>query len=143
MSDYGFEADLRVGTNRHIPFAENQFDFLVSWNVLHYEDNEADIQQALVECRRVLKPGGRFFVSTTGPEHKILQDSTTLGSHRYRIGREDDFRQGQVFFYFDAPNYIHHYFSQVFGDIQVGRTHDFLFTETLDWFIVTGVKPQV
>jgi ubiquinone/menaquinone biosynthesis C-methylase UbiE len=140
IAEYGFEADLRVGTNRAIPFDDNQFDFLVSWNVLHYEDNEADIQQALAEYGRVLKPGGRLFVSTTGPEHKILRNSTTLGGHRYQIGRDDDFRKGQVYFYFDAPNYIHHYFSQVFSDIQVGRTHDFLLTETLDWFIVTGVK---
>lgn len=136
----GYEVDLRVGTNRSLPFPDNEFDFLVSWNVIHYEDNEPDLRSAIAEYCRVLKPGGRFFISTTGPEHKILRDSTTLGGHRYRIGREDDFRKGQVFFYFDAANYINYYFSECFSNVMVGRTHDCLFTDTLDWFIVTGVK---
>ena len=98
------------------------------------------MKNAIEEYRRVLKPGGRFFISTTGPEHLILKDSRTLGAHRYQIGRADDFRKGQVFFYFDAPNYIQHYFAEHFKDVLVGRTHDLLFTATLDWFIITGVK---
>jgi ubiquinone/menaquinone biosynthesis C-methylase UbiE len=137
----GVDADLRVGTNRQLPFLDNTFDFLVSWNVIHYENTEPDMRAAIAEYQRVLKPGGRFFVSTTGPEHKILQDGKTLGGHRYEIGRADDFRKGQVYFYFDAPNYIQMYFGEQFRDVLVGRTHDMLLTETLDWFIVTGVKP--
>ncbi|MDH4187792.1 MAG: class I SAM-dependent methyltransferase [Nitrospira sp.] len=140
LARLGLNADLRVGTNRCLPFADNEFDFLVSWNVIHYEDNEAAICEAIAEYHRVLAPGGRFFVSTTGPEHKILRDSDTLGGHRYRIGRDDDFRKGQVFFYFDAPNYVQCYFSRLFSKVLVGRTHDFLMTETLDWFVATGVK---
>lgn len=136
----GHTAELQVGTNRTIPYPDDHFDFLVSWNVLHYEECEADILAGLAEYRRVLKPGGRFFLSTTGPDHKILKNSTTLGGHRYLINREDDFRKGEVFFYFDTPNYIRHYFSQSFTQIQVGRTHDQLFTETLDWYVVTGLK---
>lgn len=140
LAELGYRADLLVGTNRSLPFPDNEFDFLVSWNVLHYEDNETAIREALREYRRVLKPAGRFLISTTGPEHKILRNSETLGGHRYLIGREDDFRKGQVFFYFDAPNYIHYYFSECFSNVLVGRTHEFLFTETLDYFLVTGVK---
>ncbi|WP_456324636.1 class I SAM-dependent methyltransferase [Desulfonauticus submarinus] len=136
----GYIADLRVGTNCQLPFCDNEFDLLVSWNVLHYEDNEHSIEDAILEYHRVLKKGGRFFLSTTGPEHKILKDSITLGNHRYQIGRKDDFRRGQIFFYFDAPNYLHFYFSKYFEDILIGRTHDHLMTETLDWFIATGVK---
>jgi len=88
----------------------------------------------------VLKPGGRLLLSTTGPEHKILDGGETLGGHRYRIGRRDDFRTGEIHFFFDAPDYIHHYFGDAFRDVLVGRTHDRLFTATLDWWIVTAVK---
>ncbi|HEY9759833.1 MAG TPA: class I SAM-dependent methyltransferase [Oculatellaceae cyanobacterium] len=140
MQSLNHECDLRIGTNRSLPFEENEFDFLVSWNVLHYEDNESDISKGLSEYRRVLKPSGRLFVSTTGPDHMILKNSKTLGAHRYQIGREDDFRKGETYFYFDAPNYIEHYFGEFFDDVLVGRTHDVLFTDTLDWFIVTGLK---
>lgn len=140
LARLGHQADIRVGTNRSLPFPDGSFDYLVSWNVLHYEDNEADIEAGIQEYHRVLKPGGRFFLSTTGPEHKILIGGETLGGHRYRIGREDDFRKGQVYFYFDSPNYIRHYFSKLFPNVLVGRTHDELLTETLDWFIVSGEK---
>jgi SAM-dependent methyltransferase len=136
----GYESDLRVGANRTLPFQDNEFDFLVSWNVVHYEDNEVAIREAIAEYHRVLKPGGRFFVSTTGPEHKILMSSTSLGKHRYCIGRQDDFRKGQVFFYFDTDTDAKFYFSEKFSEVLVGRIHNFLLTETLDSFIVTGVK---
>lgn len=140
LKSLGYASDLRQGTNRNLPFKNDQFDYLVSWNVLHYEDTEADIRDAIAEYARVLKPGGRFFLSTTGPEHKILKDGATVGPHLYRIGRRGDFRKGQTFFYFDSPGYIRYYFKENFAEVMVGRTNDFLFTESLDWFVVTGLK---
>jgi ubiquinone/menaquinone biosynthesis C-methylase UbiE len=140
LARLGHSADLRVGTNRALPFPDDQFDFLVSWNVIHYENTAEAIREALAEYRRVLKPGGRFFISTTGPEHKILEGSTPLGGHRHLIGREDDHRKGQVFYYFDTAEHARDCFSEYFADVLVGRTHDRLFTATLDWFIVSGVR---
>jgi len=140
ISGLGYSCDLRISSNSSMPFEDDEFDYLVSWNVIHYEDNEEKMQQAIKEYHRVLKPGGRFFISTTGPEHLILKDSIALAGHRYRIGKEDDFRKGQVFYYFDTPENIQHHFSKLFRNVMVGRTHDFLMTDTLDWFIITGIK---
>jgi len=140
LARLGTKADLRAGTNRDLPFGNDQFDLLVSWNVIHYETTEIDIRRALSEYHRVLRPGGRFVVSTTGPDHKILQGCEALGEHRYRIGRKDDFRCGEILYCFDEPAHIMECFSPPFLDVLVGRTHDFLFSATLDWFIVTGRK---
>lgn len=137
----GLTADLKVGTNQHLPFDSNSFDYLVSWNVLHYEGSEKNIQLALQEYQRVLKPNGRLFMSSTGPTHKILQDAQVLGKHLYQIGRKDDFRKGQVHFFFDDTRYIDFYLKPYFSELQIGRILDHLFTETLDWWIITGVKP--
>lgn len=138
----GLSADLRTGSNRKLPYADDTFDYLVSWNVLHYEGEEQGIVEGIAEFARVLKPGGRLLLSTTGPEHRIVaKDGKTLGNHRYLIGDKDDFRKGQVHFFFDAPNYLRQYFEPKFSNLQIGRTHDALFTSTLDWWIVTGVKP--
>jgi SAM-dependent methyltransferase len=137
----GRNIDVRVGLNRSLPFDDDFFDFLVSWNVLHYERSEEAIRQGIAEYARVLRPGGRLILSTTGPDHKILAGAHTVGSHLYEIGRGDDFRQGERFFYFDAPNYLHYYFDGTFDEVMIGRTHDRLFTETLDWWLVTGRKP--
>ena len=140
LNKLGYVADLREGANRSLPFGDEEFDFLVSWNVLHYEDNETAIREAIAEYQRVLKAGGRIFLSTTGPEHKILKDNRQLGKNRFQIGRKDDFRSGEVYFYFETPENVYAYLSEQFSNVLVGRTHDFLFTETLDWFIATGVK---
>ena len=131
---------MKAGTNRQLPFETGTFDLLTSWNVIHYEDNEQSMIEAIREYARVLKPGGRFIISTTGPDHLILKDSTTLGNHRYKIGRDDDFRKGQVYFYFDAPNYIHYYFDKDFRDVLVGRTRGDLFSGIQDYWIITGIK---
>lgn len=141
LSHVGIDAELRVGTNTSLPFPDDNFDYLVSWNVIHYESNEKDMLAAIQEYARILKKGGRIFVSTTGPKHKILKDATSIAPHQYRIGRQDDHRKGQVFFYFDQPDEIQRIFSTAFSDILIGRTHDHLFTETLDWFIVSASKP--
>jgi SAM-dependent methyltransferase len=134
----GVTADLRVGKNTELPFEDKTFDFLVSWNVLHYEDNEDDMIRAIKEYARVLKSGGRLLLSTTGPKHKILEGARALGGHRYEIGRADDFRRGTVYFYFDSEEYLHYYFGLGFSNVQTGRTEDRLITSTLDWFIVTA-----
>ena len=140
----GIKADLRVGTNRDIPFEDHSFDYLISWNVLHYEGNESRIKEAIKEYARVLKPGGRIILSTGGPENRILRDGTayctTLGNHLYEISRADDFRIGQVHFFFDSSNYLEYYFTPFFGEIQTGRLQDNLFREKIDWLLFTGIK---
>ena len=135
-----YQATIKVGFNKKLPFENDAFDYLVSWNVIHYEDNERDMERAIAEYARVLKPGGRLFLSTTGPQHMILRDSKLLGCHRYQIGRSDDFRRGQVYFYFDSPQYIAFYFSKHFENVLVGRVNDFLFTAYQDYFIVTATR---
>jgi SAM-dependent methyltransferase len=143
MRACGYDARVLVGTNRALPFPDCTFDYLVAWNVVHYEDNEADFRAALREYCRVLRPGGRLFVSTTGPEHKILDGAEKLGPHRYRIGREDDFRRGQVFFYLETEEAARAYFSESFEQVMTGRTLGRYFTDTLDAILVTGVKGEV
>jgi ubiquinone/menaquinone biosynthesis C-methylase UbiE len=141
LKSLNFDADLKLGDNKSIPFPDNYFDYLVSWDVLHYEGTEERIDKAIEEYARVLKSGARFFISTLAPKHTILNGSKTVGSHMYEIGRDDDFRKGQVFFYFDSPNYIEYYFSKYFSDIHIGRSTIDLITEVNDTFAITGVKP--
>ena len=140
MADTGYKADLRSGTNSEIPFSDNFFDYIVSWDVIHYEGSEDRVLQAIREYNRVLKPGGRLYLSTVAPDHTILRGSKTLGNHRYEIGREDDFRKGESFFYFDSPNYLNFYFSELFSDIRVGRVTLDYFDEINDTFILTAVN---
>lgn len=143
LREMGYESDLRPGDNRNIPFPDEYFDYIVPWDVLHYEGEENRIIEAIAEYHRVLKPGGRIFLSTVAPDHTILNGSETLGNHQYRIGRDDDFRKGQIFFYFDAPQYLKFYFSKYFVDILIGRSTLDNFVEINDTFFLTGVRKKL
>ena len=136
----GIDCVLSEGTNTSIPFPGNQFEFLVSWNVLHYESDEDAIMAALIEYRSKLKPGGRIFISTTGPTHKILVGSEKIGKNLFLIGRDGDMRVGQTFFYFENEDEIRRIFGSVFDDVRIGRTISDIFTDKLDWYIITGTS---
>lgn len=58
---------------QHLPFAEASFDVVMANHMLFHVP---DIEQAVIECRRVLKPGGIFIASTNSlhnmPELQVL-----------------------------------------------------------------------
>jgi ubiquinone/menaquinone biosynthesis C-methylase UbiE len=52
----GYRPDLRVADAEHLPFADETFDVVYSYGVMHHSP---DTQQCLQEAWRVLKPGGQ------------------------------------------------------------------------------------
>jgi SAM-dependent methyltransferase len=55
FAQQGLAADLREADGEHLPFADNEFDFVFAHGVVQYTAGD----RALVaECRRVVKPGG-------------------------------------------------------------------------------------
>lgn len=58
--------DYKVINIMDIPFPENSFDIVIANHMLYHVP---DVQQALSEVRRVLKPNGTFYCSTIGAKH--------------------------------------------------------------------------
>lgn len=56
---YGFEGKLSVADSETLPFADNSFDLVYSWGVIHHTP---DTSAAAKEIMRVCKPGGRVIV---------------------------------------------------------------------------------
>ncbi len=52
---FGLRCDLRVADAESLPFADQSFDWVYSWGVLHHTP---DTEKAISEVFRVLKPGG-------------------------------------------------------------------------------------
>ncbi len=56
----GFEVEGRVADAEHLPYDEDTFDVVVGHAVIHHVP---DVELALREVLRVLKPGGRFAIA--------------------------------------------------------------------------------
>ena len=55
-------AEIEQGVATALPYKDAQFDLVIMVEVLRYLDR-ADTEKALAEARRVLKPGGKLFVT--------------------------------------------------------------------------------
>jgi tellurite methyltransferase len=68
--------NFRVAEVAALPFANEQFDVVISSAVLHFAKGESHFNQMVDEMWRVLKPGGMFFArlaSSIGLEGRIRQ----------------------------------------------------------------------
>lgn len=59
LAHYGMDPDVRIGDAEALTFPDDSFDVVYSNGVLHHIP---DMAQAFREIRRVLKPGGRFYI---------------------------------------------------------------------------------
>jgi ubiquinone/menaquinone biosynthesis C-methylase UbiE len=55
LGAYGLSSTLECADAEHLPFADNSFDIVYSWGVLHHSP---DTPRAVEEVHRVLRPGG-------------------------------------------------------------------------------------
>ena len=54
---HGFSSNLQRVDAEKLPFADNEFDLVYSWGVIHHSERPEEI---LKEIHRILKPGGQF-----------------------------------------------------------------------------------
>jgi len=84
----GIDAEYRVALGEGLPYDEGTFDAVLSYDVF---EHVRDVRQTLLECRRVLKPGGRLFVVFPGffhPKEHHLALATRMPCVHYFFGAE-------------------------------------------------------
>jgi SAM-dependent methyltransferase len=64
--------DASVADVRALPFPEGTFDVVFSGSTLDHFESAADIDAALVELRRVLRPGGRLILTMDNPANPLI-----------------------------------------------------------------------
>lgn len=80
LNGYGARTVFVAGDALCLPFPDDTFDELVNGFLLR---NVADLQQALAEMRRVVKPGGRVVcLEITNPTLPVFRDLFQLYFHR-------------------------------------------------------------
>jgi ubiquinone/menaquinone biosynthesis C-methylase UbiE len=102
-----------------LPFCENQFDFVFSNSVL---EHIPDIDGALAEVARVLRPGGRFLFTAPGADfHKCLK-GPLLGGDRELYLHETDARCFHLR-YWNAAEWSEHLQRT---DLSIAHQHEYL-----------------
>ena len=79
--------DARVGDVQALPLGDEEFDCAVAaWMLYHVPD----LDRALAELARVLRPGGRLVAVTNAPEHLLeLRELIGLGSWRFSFNADE------------------------------------------------------
>ena len=84
VQECGSRADLRLGVpGASLPWADGQFDSVVAWHVLCYND-WSSWEHSFKELDRVLRPKGVFIAATTAPGDISHHLSTQIGDFLYR-----------------------------------------------------------
>lgn len=83
LKDLKLSADLRKTVDGKIPFEDSQFDVVLAWLVLYYNDWDSS-RQAMSEIHRVLKPGGIFLGTMAAPGDYSHTHSIPLGDGVFR-----------------------------------------------------------
>ena len=79
---------------------------------------------------------------TVAPEHDIYKRAKPLGNHRYEIN-DYDFRNGEIYFYFDSEKYLNMYLAEFFDSIEIGRVTENLMRLSLDFFVSVSQNKKV
>ena len=91
----GYQSDLRVADAEQLPFADNSFDVVYSYGVMHHSPNTP---QCIREAKRVLKPGGEARIM-------VYHHPSITGAMlwlRYGLPRGKSLRQS-VFDHLESP----------------------------------------
>ncbi|MGE5473221.1 MAG: class I SAM-dependent methyltransferase [Ignavibacteriales bacterium] len=135
------KVDLRVGSNDTIPYEDNFFDYLLSWNSCYYMGDKEDFSEYVKEYARVLKKDGYLVLSIPKKTCFIFKGSD-VKRPGYNIIREDplNIRNGEILRIFEDENEIEEAFGSHFKNFIFGDTHDNCFGYNYHWHLVVCQK---
>ena len=133
--------DIQVGVNDDIPFENNFFDYLLSWNSLNYMGKNLDFAAHIKELARILKKDGYLVLSLPIKSCFIFNESEKL-KDGYQIIRNDPFklRNGEVLRVFQDENELENTFSKYFTNFTFGTIHDDCFGIANHWYLTICQK---
>ncbi len=131
-------ADIRPGLNWQLPYDDNMFDYLLSWNSIYYMSGaEGDFRQHVQEHARILKPGGYLVCSVPAPSCFSLEGADELGNDLIRLRTEAKWSMlaGTIFRRFRDFDDIENTFGAEFTDFRRCRIQDDCYGLPLEYFV--------
>ena len=85
LAQLGHAADLRVGRNSHIPFADGEFDYVLACHCCYYCDEGDTFADNMREYARVMRTGGYLVASVANRRSYIFDGATECSDGSLRI----------------------------------------------------------
>lgn len=102
----GLAVHFQVGNMVNLrDFADDSFDAIVAVVCLHWVIGD-DRPDCLANAYRVLKPGGRFYVWTSGRSTEAVEPSSTAGESYFEPGSGLLIRHGLPYFHLKLPEEV-------------------------------------
>ena len=118
-------AELKVGTNAHIPYDSDYFQYVLACHSCYYIESGEQFCDNLTEIARILEPGGYFIASLPMKGSYILKNAKPLSDGHYEITNDPyGLRNGTVFRVFHSRQEIRKVFSYFFCDFNIGYCSD-------------------
>jgi SAM-dependent methyltransferase len=141
LNRVGMDADVRTGVNDRLPFPDEYFDYLLSWNACYYMGNGRDFGKHVKEFARVLKKDGVLVLSIPKSTAFIYKGSELLAPG-YQTIKNDPFgvRNGEILRMFSNESEIEKEFGAYFKDFVHGSIEDDCFGLEYHWFLTICKK---
>ena len=125
MKQLGINADLKVGSNAHIPYPDQYFQYVVACHSCYYVEPGDRFEDNLTEIARVLNSGGWLIASLPMVGSYILKDAKPLPGGHYEITKDPyGLRNGVIFRVFHSRQEIRKVFSPFFDHFNIGYCND-------------------
>lgn len=125
MKVLGIRADLKTGSNSHIPYGDNYFQYLLACHACYYVEPGETFSDNLAEMARVMEPGGYLIASLAMTGSYILKSAKPLSGGHFKITSDPyGLRNGTVFRVFRTQKEIRDVFSKYFSDFNIGYCND-------------------
>lgn len=134
LAKMGYQPDLRVGRNSHIPYRNDKFKYILACHCCYYCDEGETLIDNLKEYHRVLQTGGTLIASIADKRSYIFKDAEALSDGTMRI-KNDPYRNrdGYRLHGFLSNKEIAEYCSDYFENFSFGHSNN-------DYY---GVEEQV
>lgn len=129
------DIEVKAGSNIDLDFPSDFFDVLVSINTLHYSvGNEIDL--AIQEFARVIKPGGFAVIETPSSEHYIPKQCKRLSECKWEW-QAGGFRNGDHVGFLDSKEHFGDKCKSFFTTVEIlSRCEEFTNTKLAWWIAV-------
>lgn len=128
-------ADIRVGSNADLGFAQETFDYVLSWNVCYYMGEEHDFHTHVKEYARVMKPGAILVFSIPFKDCFVYKDGIEKDGYITITNDWCKVRNGSIQKVFDDEKDIENTFYPYFDDFVFAKVYDDWFGLDFHWFV--------